>query len=655
VSALAPNLFDRRFDDLIEIGRARLRPLAPEWTDHNAHDPGITLMELLAWTAEAQLYSVSRMRRDERTAYAALLGLHAGGTRGAQGLIWSDRQDPDSPAATFKRTLVIAPDAVVNVASDQQPTFRPLYQQLWVPGRIERLETRSPGGRTVDHTSINARGGPAFQPLGDAGPTDVLALTFACRDDAGLFGRNRQVTDGARLTIGVLTAASSGGAPEVAGPAGAPAWSSCAASLSSLSLALIAGGERFPLSIVADTSQGLLTTGAIVLDLSSVTSSPAVFTIEMRAPRGLPRPPRVRRIEVNVIPIRQGRVIDREVQPVTPGPDRSFALNEPGLRFAAGEEPVIVEVDEPTGLQRWTRTDRLSHSGPDEPVYDLDPVSGVITFGNGLNGRMPGASGQVNALVSYAVSDGGRGNVGRNRRWSVGGFPGVYGVNVDPVAGGAEAAGRLDQRRDARQLSLVGHALISADDLVGAATGLPLLEVARAWVVVPGPVVPRTGVVTLVAMRSRAGGDEPEQAPETSRWLDAIRRRLLPQVPLGTRLAVVGPRYTGFTIAAKVEVQAGRNPEAVKAAIGVALRRRLALVEQPGVTTPRQPGIEVTERDVRAWVRSVDGVRRVIALELRGADRRPVQVVAVPHDGLPRWNTSASTFDVTRPAPGGTR
>ena len=55
---LAPKLFDRRFQDLVEIGRARLRPLAPNWTDHNAHDPGITLMELLAWVAEAQLYSV---------------------------------------------------------------------------------------------------------------------------------------------------------------------------------------------------------------------------------------------------------------------------------------------------------------------------------------------------------------------------------------------------------------------------------------------------------------------------------------------------------------------------------------------------------------------------------------------------------------------
>ena len=44
MTSLAPNLFDERFDDLMKIGRARLRALAPDWTDYNAHDPGITLM-----------------------------------------------------------------------------------------------------------------------------------------------------------------------------------------------------------------------------------------------------------------------------------------------------------------------------------------------------------------------------------------------------------------------------------------------------------------------------------------------------------------------------------------------------------------------------------------------------------------------------------
>src|SRR5256886_17332465 len=106
--SLAPNLFQRRFSDLVEIGRARLPSAAPEWTDHNAHDPGITLMELRAWAAEAQLYSLGRRpRRDERTAYGALLGVSAAGTRAARGMLWADRSDPASPFNTFKRALVI--------------------------------------------------------------------------------------------------------------------------------------------------------------------------------------------------------------------------------------------------------------------------------------------------------------------------------------------------------------------------------------------------------------------------------------------------------------------------------------------------------------------------------------------------------------------
>src|SRR6185295_7424353 len=134
MSKLTPNLFQRRFQDLVEIGRARLPSLAPEWTDHNAHDPGITLMELLAWVAEAQLYSLSRMRRDERAAYAALLGISPHGTEGAAGLIWSDRLDPNSPASTFTTTMVLSDEAVINPTDGGGPTFRPVNKLLWAPG-----------------------------------------------------------------------------------------------------------------------------------------------------------------------------------------------------------------------------------------------------------------------------------------------------------------------------------------------------------------------------------------------------------------------------------------------------------------------------------------------------------------------------------------
>src|SRR5262245_40492957 len=150
---LTPDLFQRRFQDLMEIGRARLRSLAPEWTDHNAHDPGITLMELLAWVAEAQLYALSRLRRDERAAYAALLGLAPAGTQSATGLIWPDRLDPHSPVTTFANSVVISKEAVVNIVNANSPTFRATHTLLFVPGRIQKLETREANGRTTDHTA----------------------------------------------------------------------------------------------------------------------------------------------------------------------------------------------------------------------------------------------------------------------------------------------------------------------------------------------------------------------------------------------------------------------------------------------------------------------------------------------------------------------
>jgi predicted phage baseplate assembly protein len=195
---LAPNLFQRRFSDLMEIGRARLPSAAPEWTDHNAHDPGITLMELLAWVAEAQLYSLSRVRRDERAAYAALLGISPHGTQSAAGLIWSDRLDPNSPASTFTTTMVLSEDAVINATDGGSPTFSPVHKLLWAPGSTKKLETRNAKNRATDYTATNARGGLPFFPFGERGGRgNVLALTFECRDEAGLFGSDRESARGA--------------------------------------------------------------------------------------------------------------------------------------------------------------------------------------------------------------------------------------------------------------------------------------------------------------------------------------------------------------------------------------------------------------------------------------------------------------------------
>lgn len=643
---LAPNLFQRRFSDLVEIGRARLPSAAPEWTDHNAHDPGITLMELLAWVAEAQLYSLSRARRDERAAYAALLGISPHGTQGASGLIWSDRNDPNSPATTYTTTRVLPEDTVVEATDGGSPTFRLVHQLLWVPGRIRKLETRSSRNRAIDHTATNARGGLPFFPFGErGGRRNVLALTFECRDDSGLFGTDRKNAKGAYWSIGVIASPPSGDAAKPSSPV--------RSDRSPLTAALVTDSGRVNLKIASDTTSGFLATGALLLDLDNVEISPRQFTLELRSANGFSRPPRVLRIEPNVIPIKQGQTIIRETQIANGLPDWNFLLDVTGLRFASGQEPVTLEVAEASGLNTWERRERLSEYGPNDNVYELDAVSGQITFGNGVNGRIPPADSQV--LVTYSVSDGDEGGVARNRNWTVGGFGGTFGVNPDPIAGGVDTSALLEDRREARQRAREEHALVSDDDIAEAAKSLPLLEVARAWVPAPPDQAPRTGVVPLVVLRSRPNGEEPEQAPETAQWLNAIRRSLSPRMPLGLRLVVTAPRYVEFFINAVLEANAGLKPAAVKDAVEKELKKRLALVETT-TATPREPGVPVTFRDVRAWLRATDGVKRVIELQLRGANGQEIDgAVIVPRNGLPRCLFSRNSIEVKRPEPGRSR
>lgn len=639
MSALTPDLFQRRFQDFMAVGRSRLASLAPEWTDHNAHDPGITLMELLAWVAEAQLYGLSRLRRDERAAYAALLEIAPTGTQGASGLLWPDTRDPSSPARTFSKSLALGTQAVVNVLDAEDPTFRPTGPLLFVPWSITKVEARLADGRRLDHTLANQRGGPAFLPLGDdPGARDVLAITFKSRE-----ALNAVRVHGAPLSIGFRVAGAAAGTPRRMGPP---------AERPTISARLVTASARFPLKIVADTTSGLLATGVLLLDLASVGSAAldTDFSVELWSENGFVRPPRVTSIAPNVFAVRQGYVISREAQLATGAPNWSFELAVQGLRYGAAEEPLTVEVAEAAALATWIRCDALSDCGPGDRVYELDRTTGRVTFGNDVNGRIPPAGSDV--LVSYAVSDGDHGSVARNRRWKVAGFPGAFWSNLDAISGGAASADWLDQRREARRKSKNEHALISSQDIVEAAKTLPLLEVARAWIVTPGAQAPRTGVVQLVAMRDSAQ-EATVKVPETARWLEAVRGRLAGRMPLGTRLVVTGPRYVEFSTRIVVEASAGLVPASVQERVEQALNRRLALLPSPQAPAPREPGVPVTKRDLSAWVRATPGVQRIIDLQLFDARGESVPVIDVAGAALPRRNIELSRFEVRRPGPGG--
>ena len=56
----ARNLDDQTYEEIVQAAEGRLPWLCPAWTDHNAHDPGITVLELMAWYKELQQYQMNQ-------------------------------------------------------------------------------------------------------------------------------------------------------------------------------------------------------------------------------------------------------------------------------------------------------------------------------------------------------------------------------------------------------------------------------------------------------------------------------------------------------------------------------------------------------------------------------------------------------------------
>ena len=68
-----PNLDDRTFADLVQEAQALIPVYAPEWTNHNESDPGITLTELFAYLSEILMYRLNRVTDANVSAFLKLI------------------------------------------------------------------------------------------------------------------------------------------------------------------------------------------------------------------------------------------------------------------------------------------------------------------------------------------------------------------------------------------------------------------------------------------------------------------------------------------------------------------------------------------------------------------------------------------------------
>jgi hypothetical protein len=651
---LSLRLDDTDFERLAALGRSLIPTLAPGWTDHNVHDPGIMLIELVAWIADAQTYALGRMRRDERRAYGSLLGVELEGTVPARGLLWPAALEAGAPPR-FPVGTVLPVDAPITSDDPKAPTFYPARPiELTTAELISVTSRPADGSPPRDFTRANTQQGASFQPFGEQpAAADRLVLRFR-----GTLVAASTAGDGL-VSIGVELAGEPG-APDPIAPRADPGPPRLRVAVED------SGGER-PIEVVEDGTRGLLQSGALLLRIGpEARPYDPTFALTLRAANGaLLTPPRVRRIGVNVIPMLQAEDVVQESL-VTGLPDQALVLERPGLVFSAGVEPVRLEVAGSEAFEPWRRTNDFGAAGPDDPVYTLDTTAGELRFGNGVNGRLPLA--QAAARLAYRVSAGTRGVLPDGLSWKVLGVSGVFGVNSEPTYGGADAD-TLDTLRVKARVEPRG-VLVTRSDLVAAALAFEDLRVERATELTPYPRgCSARGVRTLLVVGREAEAAIRDGAPagrdgrasdrssdsgrsEPRDWLGEIRARLSPRLPLGQRLVVIGPDYRSVRVRARLMAAPQLDPELVRRRASDVLAARLAVVAPPGSSEWRL-GQSLTSTAVKGWLRATEGVARVLELALL-VDGAPVPegVIELSPAGLPDFAIEPGDVVVERFARG---
>ncbi len=642
-----PTLDNRVFDQLVAEGRGQVPRLAPRWTDHNASDPGITLLELAAWLTEQNVYRFDRPSDEALRAFAAL----AGATPGPQGVARTvvAMDDPNGLGIDLPARLQFASFAIVGGAPVATPRFESTSALFVSPARLVRVAT----GRTTlaDATQANARTEPyaAFgeRPrrghaltLGFDRPLDApgrrLALhawTEQWEHDAAT--REALVSEFADMLERVMQQCPCGW------------WQAAAFERDWRQHYRVrtrwefhaGGGTWLPLAHVEDETRALSLTGFVRFDAPQGHQPvDGTWPIRCRIVSGrFECPPRLRHLSFNATGAEHALTrAERTLGQAHGHAGAVFPLADHAICVVPGSTAVRLVGGGGQVIGGWQEVAEWDRTGPHDRHYRLDAEAGTIESGNGLRGEVMAAGFSVRA--AWREGGGAAGNLpaGTLERVPVQAenlalAPALAGL-AQPLAirqpfaatgGAAPESLAACQGRAYRNATRVDKAVTLAD-FERLALETPGVPVARAFAI-PGlypalPCVPAPGAVTLVIVPPC-----PRPAPLPSRaLLDAVREYLDPRRLVTSEVHVVAPAYRRVGVDATLLV----GCEADAAGVLGAAREMLDAYFDPVSGGPDgngwPVGRPVYRAEILARLASLDGVARVTGFGLRGpGDRAP--------------------------------
>ena len=628
-----PQLDDIRWAGLVEEGRSLIPVHAPEWTDHNASDPGITLVELLAWIAEMQVFELDRVPARNRLRFLGLVGV---------------RPEPPRPARTVLRFGIppgsgarTVPEGTVCAAAGEggSTLFRTLRELTVVAAGVVTLTSDS-GDQSTDLTARWRRGEP-FAPFGDD-PAPGAALTIAV--DAPL-------AEGTTLALAITCAGDTGGARERARLDAAATRHHDASTVWELRV----GPARWRTLEVDDETRALTLDGHVDLRMPAdayVAAGRSALRCRFAA-GAYDAAPLLSDLSLNGVAAEQSvREAKAAADLSAPGRTVGRGTGGPGQSVTVAPAPVDARTArvwtvETSGRRDWTLEPDLEASGPADAHAVLDATSGAIRFGDGERGLAPPAGAVI--LASHRSTRAERGNLPAGAVDRLAGEP--YNAGLDatgltvrstiPATGGAPAETLEHAEGRAVELAVAVTRAVTLDDLRRVALDTPGTRVARAEAranLHPAmPCIVAAGVLSLVVLPHL-----PRHAPSPSRGLlRAVRAQLEPRRLIGSRIEVAGPEYTAVSVRAQVRARRLAEPSLVRSRVVEALDRFLHPLDGGPDGNGWPLGRDVVSAEVLRVIDDVSGVDHVLRLELIGPDGASCGNLCIGPLGLPEARAHA--------------
>lgn len=675
-----PILDDRSYQQLRDELVRRIPVYTEEWTDHNASDPGITLIELFSFLGENLLFRFNQLPESTKLAFLRLLQIPLRPASPARALVTMTTEEPEG--------LLVPLGLETKAGSLSFETQTEVH--VWpiscvAAGRIQSAPPDQQEEPEVYEFALRAL--DAIGPL-DANQLPVYYKTeVTSRDGNGLPVDFDATVDG-QLWIGILaekgadlhllgdalvnlgfvpaplapTLDQIDACPGVGTLAKRPAveWQ-----ISTGKLDTNQQPEYLKVTVEGDTTWGLTQEGVVRLRLPRKSADFGTFVIAdpdqvgsgdlppmlddetaakvlfwLRAfRRDQSRFGKVQFVGVNAVEVVQAKKSRPEFLGTGAGqPDQRYRLvHKPVI-----EGSLVVEVEEVSGWQRWMAVDSFHASGPDARHFLVDLEAGEVRFGNGVQG-LPPQIGQRIRAVEYRFGGGVEGNVPAKAIAKLV----VPAPNEAAIAPAVLAKLRTQPPKVTNPLRAYGGAAaetikaaldripgelrrrdraVTLSDFQELALMTPGASVGRAECLprfhAPSRTSERAGVVSVVVWPMEDA--EHPNAPLPNRnllqsvctWLDA--RRLVT-----TELYVIPPTYKKVAVSIGLRIKPGYGVEAVRRWVELVIRQYLAPLPPFGPSGGGWPlGRRVHGPELEAAALQVEGVEFLEGLFVAGFDEQ---------------------------------